>query len=676
MPMIHRALAVLLCLCALDTGAQGRKRALLIGINDYSASAIRANAQAAAPGRDWPDLYGAINDAKLLQEMLIAVYGFQQRDIVTLTDQNATRAAILQAIERQLVAPAAKDDVVFFYFAGHGSQVRNSRSDEPDGLDESFIPADSRLGAPDIRDKELRRLFNRVLDRGARLTVLLDACHSGSGARGFPSPAPVRRVKADLRDVRDGADYGPRPERRGALVIAAAQDFDNAQEKADAQGKMHGAFSLAWIRALRDAAAGEAAEETFARAAARMRADVAHQSPVLAGTPQARSAPFLGLRTDQRGGRTVIGVADVFRDGTVRLHGGWANGLSPGTELRVAGDSSSPRLAVTAIEGLARAEARIIGRGALPPSIRSGALLEVVTWSLAPVRPMRVWIPHAAGDFRQLGQRLATLSAKRGVRWIADPTETTPSHVFRWQDAENAIAKLPRRSSVFVQFPPPALKELSADGIAAAARAEDADYVLVGRFSAGELSYAWVRPAATRADDAGSALPPRTAWTTSAAKLRESVIRLRRIHAWLLLESPPGVRPPYRMVLERADGTAVTGNTLTGGEHYTLALVPTRVRAAGRRFVYAFVIDSDGTGTLLFPRDGSVENDVTGGAPELTKFAVGPPYGIDTYVLLITDEPLPNPWVLTWEGIRAGLLASSEWTIERAVFRSVRPRRH
>ena len=137
------------------------------------------------------------------------------------------------------------------------------------------------------------------------------------------------------------------------------------------------------------------------------------------------------------------------------------------------------------------------------------------------------------------------------------------------------------------------------------------------------------------------------------------------------------MRAPYRLALQRADGAPVTGNTLTGQSQYTLALRATPARKSGRRFVYAFVIDSDGAGTLLFPRDGSVENDVKSDEPELAKFLVAPPYGVDTYILLITDEPLPNPWVLTWEGVRAGLPSMrSEWTIERAVFESVPPPHH
>ncbi|HUR79317.1 MAG TPA: hypothetical protein VM733_01030, partial [Thermoanaerobaculia bacterium] len=265
----------------------------------------------------------------------------------------------------------------------------------------------------------------------------------------------------------------------------------------------------------------------------------------------------------------------------------------------------------------------------------------------------------------------------RGLRWIADPTETTPSHTLRWSEAENAIARLPRGGSVFVQFPIAAPVDTEAHGIAVTTRIDDADYALVGRSVGGRISYAWVRPGATRADHVKSGLPSRTAWTASAETLRRAALRLRSIHAWLSLESSPSTRAPYRLALQRADGAVVAGSTLAGQSRYTLALRATTARTTGRRYVYAFVIDSSGAGTLLFPRDGSVENDVSGAAPELVQFEVAPPYGVDTYILLITDEPLPNPWVLTWEGVRAGLLATrSEWTIERAVFESVPPRRH
>src|SRR4051812_40104256 len=244
----------------LNAQTPGRRRALLIAINDYSASTISTRPLAPpAPGRDWPNLSGAVTDAGILQQMLPPLYGFDPHDVVTLIDQSATRNAILRAVDELLLKPAEKGDVLLFYFAGHGSQVRNSLSDEPDKLDESLVPADSRLGVPDIRDKELRRLFNLILDRGARLTVILDNCHSGSGARGLMTGLRPRGLKADRRDVADSSGYGPRPEERGALVLSAAEDFDRAWETRDEEGTFHGAFTWALLRAMRDAEPNEPA---------------------------------------------------------------------------------------------------------------------------------------------------------------------------------------------------------------------------------------------------------------------------------------------------------------------------------------------------------------------------------------------------------------------------------
>src|SRR5438270_752396 len=100
----------------------------------------------------------------------------------------------------------------------------------------------------------------------------------GAPARCLGTGAQPRGVKPDLRDVADGVTV-PRPESRGALVLAAAQDVDTAWETRDAEGKFHGAFSWAWMRSMRDAASGEPAMETFLRAQARMRAETPFQQP-------------------------------------------------------------------------------------------------------------------------------------------------------------------------------------------------------------------------------------------------------------------------------------------------------------------------------------------------------------------------------------------------------------
>src|SRR3954469_331867 len=713
---------------ALHAGAAPHRRALLIGINDYAAFIPPHARTTPAPGRDWPNLGGAVNDVDIMRNMLVALYGFDRNDIVTLTDQAATRAAILGGIEQHLVNPAAKDDVILFYYAGHGSQVRNSLSDERDKLDESLVPADSRAGAADIRDKDLRMLFNRILDRGARLSVILDNCHSSSGARGLSIGAQPRGIKPDLRDVADGVTV-PRPESRGALVHAAAEDTDTAWETRDREGKFHGVFSWAWFRAMRDSASGEPAMETFLRAQARMRAETPFQQPTIAGTVDTRMAPFLGARTDRRDDRIVVAGQKGRSDGTILIEGGWANGLSIGTELR----ASAGRLTVTALRGVTECEARVQSGAAPSP----GALLEVGAWAAPPVRPLRIWTPrspHTLKDIAAMARSLSAEAAQHGVQWITDPLEVTPSQLLRWSGSDwelltegkiehlgqnaaaiAAMARLSPGSTLFVQFPAPAalVDRIAAEGVEQATTAEDADYVLAGRFTGRHLSYAWLRPSVKKSDRRKTGLPVRTAWIAerknnsrvrdTAPTLDSALLALRRIHGWQLIESPPSERFPYQLAARRArDAMLVTdGGAIIGGEKYELVLrvlslpLPAHIP---KRYIYAFVVDTNGKSTLLFPPPtaGSVENHFQPTESEIalgesSAFGASPPYGVDTYFLLTTEEPLPNPSVLEWDGVRApealtpleqlllqptralGVAVPTKWSLTKTTFESLAP---
>jgi hypothetical protein len=411
--------------------------------------------------------------------------------------------------------------------------------------------------------------------------------------------------------------------------------------------------------------------------------------------------------------------------------------------LRVVSDKpGNLRLTVTAIHGLGRSEARLQSRGPLPRTIHNGALLEVVGWAAPPDRPLRVWMPRVAekaNAIDALARRLVDVAARRGVRWVSDPADDTPTHVLRrgkmyWEllgpggireqlgtdaaDAIAGIAKLPVGSSLFAQFPAPAAlidgidvgPGTDREGIVPAERAEDADYILVGRYSARQLAYAWMRPAMQNEDRRKTGLPVRTSWIVengrddtlrdSAPALRDAVLRLRRIRAWHLLESPTEGRWPYRVALKRERSGDWAADHVIGEDIYSVVLRG-GARHAQQRHVYVFVIDSHGKGVLLFPRLGSVENRfplAQPGPAEIplhAKFEVTPPYGVDTYFLLSTDEPLTNPYVLEWDGVRTrapeALTALEElllldgtrgprrstsfgWSLERVVFESVPPR--
>lgn len=379
------------------------RRALLIGINDYSA--FRPAQKDPKSERNRPNLKGAVNDVRAMEELLTG-RGFRRDDIVTLVNKEATRENILNALESHLVQPTQPGDITFFYFAGHGSQVRNSLSSEPDRMDESIVPADSRAGASDIRDKELRPYFKRILDRHAKLTIMLDHCHSGSGAR-TPLGEITRGIEPVERDAADGTDHGPAPEELGALVLAATADFDRAWELRDERNQWHGAFSWAWLRAIRDSDGNESALETFLRARAHMAVKKPFQTPVLGGNAESEQTPFLGMRVHPPRERTRVAVTHVQNDGTLSLQGGWVHGLSVGTELRLARELQNPfRVTITSVQGLERSTAQTLQR---PSILGTGALLETVHPKASP----DAWLQHSTES--QWDYTLGIRDASNGV---------------------------------------------------------------------------------------------------------------------------------------------------------------------------------------------------------------------------------------------------------------------
>jgi hypothetical protein len=706
------------------------RRALLIGINSYQPGLSPDGAAQVTVGvspvdsgshtppssrRTWTDLEGCVNDVLALRELLVARYDFQPENIVVLTNAAATRAGIFSAFERALIDPAAEGDLGLFYFAGHGSQVVNSKSLEADGMDESIVPADAWAGAPDIRDKELRRLYRRALRQGLVLTAIVDSCHSGSIARGLTTVRRVRYVPPDLRDVADPPDDAPDPEELGLLVISASQDHQNAFEIQE-HDFVHGAFSLALLKVLRALPADECAETVFSRIRTTLQAHGWPQEPVLAANTQRRGAPLLGGQAvHRRDGGLRVAVQTVEPVGHVQLQGGRAVGLNPGAELtRVVPPNQQPdvRLRVVETMGLVQARACVIA-GSLA-SVSVGDLFEMDKWGVPEGDGLRLWLPPAtpaSTDPKQLLKMLEAIRSWAAVEWVEDPIEQTPTHVLAWSGAQWVLETMDGTVTVAQDLTVPALREALVQSIGTRPRlfcylppgeelrqelerAADlapghinftaprhlAHYLLVGRFSEGRWQHAWVQPDRDRDITPDSPLPARSDWFPNAGEddsilgvaawLNRRALRLARLKAWLCLESPPDTAHfPYRLALRNSStGEIKEGGEIAEGDSFALVLRATAEQlrhGIEPRFVYSFVLDSHGNSTLLFPpaAQGNVENRVpialsTGGYPTEIRlgppalFSVGPPFGIDTYVLLTTAQPLVDPTVLESAGVR------------------------
>ena len=725
-------LACTLCFCFSQLVQAETRRALLVGIDKYTPAQTTTTTSAAdttveqhadsSPTKkpairgSWSDLDGAVNDVEAMRALLIARYGFQPDNIRVLTNAEATRERILTEMRQHLIEPATPGDVHVFFYAGHGSQVTNSRSTELDKKDETIVPADAHQGAWDIRDKELRHFFNEVLDKGASLTVFFDSCHSGSVARGLVPVGKARFLPPDPRDIGEVVgvepdDARPAPEERGALVFSATQDYQLAKEATDEEhNTQHGAFTLALLHVLRTAPPHESASETFRRVKAKLQTNGSPQEPVLAGLVEHRQKPLFGSSTEGLSGRTTVAVLRIQTDGTVELQGGLAMGLRARTELRKVDsppDTTPVRVRIEEVQGWSRAKARLIEGD--PQSVQPGDLFEVDRWAPADVAELHVWWPPAFEyeELQRLMQELSALRKSEYVQWIEDPTETNPTHVLLWEGAtwklswpegreddlgkaltgklvlEKLTADTKDKAKLFVYFPPPTalvaglgFGSTKISTIEVAAAPQQAQYLLVGRAQDKGIDYAWMLPALTRpGTELDSPLPARTDWVSApdthgslkaaAGKLREFAQRLGRIRAWLQLEAPPGEGNfPYILVLKNIQTEkTLTEGTVSQGEQFRLVLQAEEAalkRGVEKRYVYVFSLDSFGNSTLLFPlkAQGVVENRVPIDTPppaEIplgTRFEIGPPFGVDTYILLTTREPISEPEVLEYQGIR------------------------
>ena len=96
-------------------------------------------------------LQGPQNDVRAMKTFLLQEWEFSSSDVRVLLDEQATKAAILEALEVWLPNSTETGDRIVVYFSGHGTQVPDGDGDEPDGMDEAFLPNDygrngSRVG--------------------------------------------------------------------------------------------------------------------------------------------------------------------------------------------------------------------------------------------------------------------------------------------------------------------------------------------------------------------------------------------------------------------------------------------------------------------------------------------------------------------------------------------------
>jgi hypothetical protein len=636
------------------------RRAFLVGINNYE-SKVPVKKPLCRKVVNVRNLSGCINDVAAMKGVLISRFYFKPGNIHVLTDEKATRDNILSGIETYLIKEAVPDDVCVFYFAGHGSQVKNSKSNEPDKKDETLVPADWYLKG-DIRDKELKKLFNRILDKKANLTVIIDACHSGSISRGIPVKVDYRFMPENECDVAESPDKAKEPAERGALVISASRDFQMAAEIVDENGNCCGLFTWALLKVLRSIYFDESIGNILLRVNALMESEgikleVTLNAPTLEAVSELREKPLFGSRP----GKDVGIVAAVVKVSGKRItfQAGIAAGISKNCELKqISNHDRKPdvKVQVTEVYGLNFCQAEVIQGDA--GEIRIGDLFEIDRWVAPREARMKVWIPVSNLSWERLlriSREIAALKNSKQIEWVEDPTEMDPTHIMSWYPSswrmvtrDGKVMELVKRpgASVILEkimsSPPVGIKKprfflhlpLSSemekiiaseikhdnDSIEILTSNQGAQYILVGRLSGESIEYAWVLPNMSRQEantvDLVNAMPLRTKWIAVAKDeldklravndLRKKLLQLVKIRAWMQLSSPADKGDfPYHLALKNSiTGEIKTKGPLMEGETYGLVLRAYKEKPGKiiyGRYVYVFSIDSHGQGRILFP---------------------------------------------------------------------------
>ena len=209
-----------------DNPASSKRRAVLIGVNDYLGAEN--------------DLLAPLHDLEEVRALLETDAGFPSDDILEVRDSHVTLENVRKAIH-EFLAPVPPEGTAVIFYSGHGVQLqatsenRSSTTDaapEPDLLEEALFLADGSY----LLDHELRGLIDCI--GAGRVTLVVDACYSGGIVRGPREKSVLQeevRKFLDLasRDRPTGeacAIESGLPQRHVNMVLSASQEDEVAWE--------------------------------------------------------------------------------------------------------------------------------------------------------------------------------------------------------------------------------------------------------------------------------------------------------------------------------------------------------------------------------------------------------------------------------------------------------------
>lgn len=272
-----------------DYPALASRRALLVAISHYPLG---------RPGTS------AARDQYYMKSLL---HQQQFDDIVALSDNQATSGNIRFSLN-QLLRRCQPGDKVVFHYAGHGTQLPDQNGDEKerdknDQYDEALVPYDAprfnklvRINpGPFIRDDEIALFLSQLRDKlgpAGHILLLIDACHAGTLTRGQArlrtDQYTVKSTSEKKSGVSDWLDPIPSFSRvsgkSGKVVLMAGSQAGEANyETLDDVKQSVGSLTYAFSRAMSSISARDTYQSLFERVKTELRRKAPEQIPTVEG---------------------------------------------------------------------------------------------------------------------------------------------------------------------------------------------------------------------------------------------------------------------------------------------------------------------------------------------------------------------------------------------------------
>jgi len=468
--------------------------ALLIGIDFYFPYT--------SPEGTYRNLQGCVRDINHVETYLKDTFNLTPDQIIKLTasasenpQQPKEPPELLPTYEnivtkfQELTAIAQPQDQVYIHYSGHGGRAKTIYENLKGtfGLDEGLVPTD--IGLPNsryLRDLELAKLLEEMVEKNLVVTMVLDSCHSGGATRdiqgddrvrggGFidTTPRPTdslvasvdkltqnwQTLSANSRNIK--VVNGLLPEPKGYTLIAACRDNELAYEDVFEGTERNGALTYFLLQELRKSGKEIGAKVLFDRISNLVHNRFDRQTPILLG--ETNKTFFGGQSVNLYGSnlnrsipsgsfvnRSIAVMQVDISKNRVKLQAGEANGVKKGAEFDIfpygTTDFNQPENRVATVKvvevGASNCWAEVTalfgsnlprGIGILPEGmIQEGSPAIPLTPGIKQIRKVRLLLPSVLPKIPNLNIALlpAILQSKKqqieGHRWIefcSDDTE-------------------------------------------------------------------------------------------------------------------------------------------------------------------------------------------------------------------------------------------------------------